>query len=548
MSKKRSWIRAGVLVSVLGLIAGACSTSTKKDTAAPAGDQRIERVRMVGGQMGYPTPYAYSKGPGLAMTDLAFDTLLWKDASGKMIPWLATSWQMSPDGKEWRFTLREGVKWQDGQPLTAEDVVFTYEYDTTGPGKSALGVIGQIPVTGTAIEAPNVVVLKLATPYAPFEDTVAGRVPIIPKHIWQNVTDPAKFRDPTALIGSGPYRVAAWDDVAGSYAYDADDSWWGGPPKVKRVEFVASGNDLLSLQRGEVDVASPSGIVEQALAPFENNDRYGILTAPGESTTALHFNLTKGFPYDNKQFRQAMATSLDRPDMVKRLLLGRGEVANTGNVANSHPMVAPNLPTYSLDVTKARSMLDALGIKDVTGDGMRELPDGQAFQPELFVATGTVKTGELMKEYLRAVGIDLQIKSVDQATHDQSVAGGNYTMALVGYGGLGGDPDWLRQRLSSKIQSRTFLRVQGFNNPRFEELAAAQLVTTDVAQRTQMIQEMQRIVADELPVLALTLATRTTVYDKTVFDAWYYTPGAVFGLVPGLINKHVFVTGKQVGF
>jgi peptide/nickel transport system substrate-binding protein len=316
--------------------------------------------------------------------------------------------------------------------------------------------MGQIPVGGTAVEGPNIIVLKLAAAFAPFEGTVAGRVPI--------------------------------------------------------------------------------------------TSRYRVLTAPGESTTALHLNLTRGFPYDNRQFRQAVATALDRQDMVERLLLGRGEVASAGNMANSHPMLAPGLPAYGVDVARSASMLDALGIRDVDGDGMRELPDGQPFQLELFVVTGNAKAAELMKEYLRAVGLDLQIKSADQVTHDSAVAAGNYQMALVNYGGLGGDPDWLRQRLSLKIQARTFLRVQGFDNARFEELAAAQLTTTDVAQRTRMVHEMQRIVADELPVLALTLPTRTTVMDTTVFDAWYYTPGAVFGLVPGIVNKHVFVTGKKIGF
>lgn len=541
---------AATVALVASLVLAACGTTTK--TSRPTGGDgtrpaRVDVVRLAGSNLGYPSPYAYNKGPGLATTFLMFDSLLWKDSTGTLMPWLATAWEHSADGTEWTFTLRDGVKWQDGRPFTADDVAFTFDYITKGPAKTALGVIGVVPVTGTAVLAPNKVVLKLDKPYAPFEETVAGRVPIVPKHVWENVSDPAKYRDPQALVGTGPYTLASYDEAAGAYDYVANDGWWLGPPYVKRIQFVPAPNERLALERGEIDVASITETPDEVIAAMTRDPKYGVITAPGESTTALHFDLMKGFPFDDKRFRQAVAYSIDRNDMVKRLLLGNGEPGFMGNMAASSPWAAPDLPAYNRDVVKAKALLDDAGLKDANGDGVRDLPNGEPFAPELLITATQAKTADLVKEYLRSVGINVTVRSVDQAASDSAVSESRFEMALVGYGALGSDPDWLRQRLSSQLTSKSFLRIQGWNNPSFEQAAAKQLVTIDPAERKQLVYQMERAVADDVPVMALVLPTRMAIYTKAVFSDWYYTPGGVFELYPHFLNKHAVATGKKVG-
>ena len=529
------------------LILGACSTSTTTKRATPGTrPERVDVVRLAGSNLGYPSPFAYNKGPGLATTFLMFDSLLWKDSSGKLMPWLATAWDRSADGTQYTFTLRDGVKWQDGQPFTADDVVFTFDYITKGPAKTALGVIGVVPVTEAVALSPNQVVLKMDKPFAPFPETVAGRVPIVPKHVWSTVTDPAKYRDPAALVGTGPYTLTSYDEAAGTYEYVANDGYWLGPPYVKKVQFVPAPNELLALQRGEIDIANVTETPDEVLAPLKKDPAYGLITAPGESTTALHFNVTKA-PFDDKRFRQAIAYTVDRNDLVKRILLGNGEPGFMGNVAASSPWAAPDLNPYNRDVAKAKALLDEMGVKDANGDGVRDLPSGESFAPELLITATQSKTADLIKEYLRDVGLNLQIKSVDQASSDSAVTESRFEMALVGYGALGSDPDWLRQRLSSKVPSKSFLRIQGWNNPSFEDAAAKQLVTVDPTERLKLVQQMQRAVDEDVPVMALYLPTRTAVFNKAVFSEWYYTPGGVFGLYPHFLNKHALATGKQLG-
>lgn len=554
MTDKNLSMRLLALFAVVALSGcGGGATEDAGPTTGQAGTpERVERLRLPGGPWGYPSPFAYVRGPGLVHDLFLFDTLLWKDSTGEAIPWLASRWEQSPDGREWRFTLHDDVRWHDGEPLTADDVVFTFDYITKGPGQAAAGIAGRIDVESVTAEGPNVVVFRLPQPFAPFEVTVAGRVPIIPRHVWEGVSDPAKFQEPAAVMGSGPYTLDSYDPATNSYSYNSNPDYFLGPPHVQRLEFVPAPDELLALQRGEIDAATigldERAIPDEALAPFDE-PRFARIEAPGELTRALHFNLAKGFPYDDQRFRQAVAYTIDRQDLVDRLLFGRGEPGSLGGLAPSHEFVAEDLPAYDQDLAQARALLDEAGLKDADADGVRDLPGGERFTAELQAdAVFSPKTAELVKEYLRQVGVDVNVRVLDRPAADQAATTGNYEMALVGYGGLGGEPDTLRTRYSSKVPGGGFSKAQGYANPRFDELAARQVTTVDPAEREQIIQEMQRILAEDVPVIPLYFPDRMTIFVEDVFDAWYYTPGGVFGGYPGPLNKHAFVTGMETGF
>ncbi len=546
-----------VILTVLALMATACGTSTKQ-AAPPTRPDFVERVRLNGdGDFGFPSPFTHRAGRGFNRVTLLFDTLIWKDGSGEFLPWLAKEWTRSADGLEWRFTMREGVTFQDGQPLTAEDVAFTFDYMTKGAGLQVGGSVTfrpQVEFKEVVAESPTVVVFRLDQAFAPdfFEDTVAGRVPIIPKHIWETVTDPAKFTESAAAMGSGPYRLEAYDATTGSYLFVANESYFLGTPYVRRIEYIPAENELLALRTNVIDIAnigiSEEPLVEESLEPF-GPPAYTQITAPGAWNRVLHFNLTKGFPFNEKAFRQAVAYTIDRSDMVKRAVLGNGEPGSMGALAPSNPWLAPDLPAYNVDLARAGALLDGIGLKDVNGDGFRDLPDGSQFRPELLTnSRHTSKTAEMIKEYLRAAGIDISILSLESTAADTAGRDGNYTMSVVGYAnGVGGDPDLIRQRLSSKVKAKAFTRVYGWNNPVFEAAAAKQLVTLDHDERMGYVHEMQQAVAEDVPLISLYVPTRTVVSNAAVFDAWYFTPGGIFGSLPEPDNKHVYVTGKVSG-
>ena len=541
------------MLVVAALVTAACSTgpSTRSTTpTAPGEPTRIERLRLAGSSIiGYPNPFGPSRGTTVAYSSLLFDTLLWKDAKGVPQAWLAHHWEVSPDGKTWRFMLKDGLKWQDGRPLTADDVVFTWNYMASGPGRVA-GGYASLPVKSVVAEAPDMVAFTTDPVYAPFLDRVGARLFILPKHVWENVAEPAKFRDPQALMGSGAYKLESFDETAGSYLFVANDGYFLGPPHVKRIEFVPAPNELLALQRGEVDAASlgagavvDQGVPDESLKPFDNPG-YGTIEAPGQVGRALHFNMKQGFPYNDVRFRQAVAYAIDRNDLLRRILFGRGELGNLGVLEPSNnPFFATGLPAYGRDVAKARSMLDQIGMRDVTGDGVRELPDGKPYSPELLTnTTWNPKTAELVKEYLREVGIDVRITSQDQATADATTREGRYELALIGYG-YASDPDSLRTQFSSKLAPTSFASVHGYDNATFEDLAARQLTAVDQKERIRLAQEMQRVLADDLPIINLYVASRMVIFKKGSVENWFYGGGTY----PGFLNKEVFITGKKPG-
>ena len=556
MGRRRNVLTALVVILALVLLPacnGGGDDEAEKGQPEAGQPAAAERLRLRGGPFGYPSPFAYMRGPGLVYTGFLFDTLLWKDASGTMIPWLAREWQHSPDGTEWRFTLRDDAKWHDGRPLTADDVVFTFDYLTKGPGRQT-GVIhlsGVDVIKETVAEAPNRVVVRLSRPFAPFEETIAGRSPIIPKHVWSSVTEPARLRGDRAVLGSGPYRLESVDEAANRYLFTANDSYFLGAPRVRRLELSPVPDPLSALQRGEVDAGTffleEQGPPEQALAPFRDPSRFGRIEQPGEWTRALHFNMARGFPYNDKRFRQALAYVIDRKDLVERILLGRGEPGSLGILAPSHPMAAKDLPAYDRDVGRARTLLDEAGLRDANGDGIRDLPGGQPFAPGLLTSSQfSPKTPEVVTEYLREVGIQVRTTSLDGASADAATTAGNYDLALIGYGGLGGDPDIpLRLRLSARVPAKQFFSTFGYNNPQFEDLAARQAATVDPDRRKDVVLQIQRIVADDVPVIPLYLPTRLLIFHNRTFDAWYFTPGGVWGAYPGPENKQAFVTGTK---
>lgn len=513
--------------------------------------KKTERLRLAGGDFGYPSPFAYIRGPGMIQTSYLFDTLLWTDSTGKPIPWLATKWEHSADGLEWRFSLRSGVKWHDGESLTADDIAFTFDYMTEGPGRRAPVLhargLTQI-VESVKVEAPDRIVFRLRRPFAPFEESIAEKLFIIPKHIWSDVDDPLKYRSAKALVGSGPYQLKSFDETAGSYLYVANDSYFLGPPVVRRLEFVPAPDQLLALQRGEIDAADllEEATPDQQVKALARN--FQELSGSGDWNLALHFNLAKGFPYNDKRFRQAIAYTLNRRDLVKRLLFGRGEPGSPGGLAPGHPYIAHGLPAYEWNPARATTLLDEIGIKDRDGDGIRELPDSSRFRPELQTsARFTIKSAELVKEYLRRIGIEVVIKVQDRTSADAAAESGNYAMALVGYGGIMADPDFLREHYSSASKSsKSFSSAYGYNNPSFDNLAAKQLISVNPNDRRKIVAEMQRIIADDLPIISLYVPYRLTLYNQRVFDNWYYTPGC--SPCRGTRNKHMFVTGKKTDF
>jgi len=209
------------------------------------------------GDWGYPSPYGhYSRGPGYVRMSLIFDTLVWKDGDG-FVPALAESWEYLSGEKAYLFHLRDGVTWNDGQPFTARDVAFTFQYIRDHP----YSWVDSSSMKAVEAVDDQTVKITLVRDYAPFLDQVAGTLPILPEHVYKDVSDPAGFKDPEALTGTGPFELADYNQAQGTYLFKANENYYQGSPRVKQIRFVKVSQEMsaASLEKGEVDAAMVPG-------------------------------------------------------------------------------------------------------------------------------------------------------------------------------------------------------------------------------------------------------------------------------------------------
>lgn len=509
-------------------------------------------LRIAGNTFGFPSPFAYIAGPGYEQMSFIYDTLLWKDGSGRLLPWIAARHERSADGLTYTFFLRRGVKWHDGMPLTADDVAFTFEYFA----RQALGpllVAQPFGVAGARATDSHVVEIQLELPAVTFLEQVAAAVPIIPRHVWSAIEDPRRAQAMEVLVGSGPYRLVSFSRAEGSLAYAANPDHFLGEPFVRRLELLPVDDELNALRAGEIDAASTpvEGIRPEVLASFRGDGAFGIAEQTGSFTFPLIWNIGRGGALADARFRRACTLAIDRSDIVNRLLNGNGAPGNPGFLPPDHPFHV-EVDQYTVDLDAATRLLDEAGYHAALPGGVRTAPDGTPLRLELITSNAPVPAVlPLLVDAFRRIGVELRSLAVDLPTLFGRLQGNDNDLALSLYPGPGGvaangDPDTLRTFYASTVHDR-LQGAQGWIDDEFDGLAADQLVTVDASSRSSLIARMQQIVARDLPALPLYYPKLFTVYRREVFDRWYYTPGGFAGGLPGVRNKHALVTGQATG-
>lgn len=523
---------------------GATPTTGRQGSNTPA---RRPTLRFAGEDAGFPSPFAYMRGPGYVKASLIYDTLVWKDSTGEFLPWLAESFESSDDGLLHTFQLRPDATWHDGQPVTAEDVAFTFEYfrsQTISPQVivQPLPEFDEVVATGE-----HTVEFRLNAPLAPFFGFGGvGSVPIVPRHIWSSIQNAAMESDPAVLVGSGPYRLESYSQGEGAYLYEAYDEHYLGTPFVRRLEYRPVGDALAGVQAGQLDVATASGVIPAVLEPFRANPDLVVLDAPpGNSGSGLFWNLAQGGALADVRFRHACAMAIDRDDMVQRLHGGNAEPGNPGWIPRANRFHA-DVEQYPFDPAAAEALLDSAGYARAGDGGVRQGPDGQPLRFTLLV-TGRSPVVDLVVGALGTIGVELTPQALDTPSFNQRVIAGESQMSIIGFGGMNTDhaPGYLRQVYSSN--TRTTQHAQGYVNPEVDRLCEQQQREIDESQQMETVAEIQRLIAEDLPILPLVYPDSFAIYDKAAFDAWYYTEGGLGSTVPAIDNKHVFLTGRQTG-
>jgi peptide/nickel transport system substrate-binding protein len=378
---------------------------------------------------------------------------------------------------------------------------------------------------------------------------VAGAVPIVPRHIWSEVPDAAPAQDLELLVGSGPYRLESYSQAESSYLYVANDDFFLGEPFVQRLELVPLPNELDALLAGEIEAAQPDveGAGAGALAPFRQDEAFEVIEGPAGTGffTGLSWSVAREGPVSDRRFRHACALAIDRQELVDRLLDGQGAPGNPGFFPPDHPFRV-DVEQYAFDPQAANRLLDEAGYRRM-GLGPRRGPDGQALRLSLLSA-GAPPATELVVRSLEAVGVGVEVESVELFQAFSRLNSGDYEMAVHPGGGVAGAPDFMRQIYSSDPDTELFFAAHGYRNEEFDELAESQRVTVEEDQRRQMFARMQEIVAEDLPLLVLYYPAPFLIQRKGGFDAWTFPdPATLYNPETATSGKQSFVNGRTSG-
>lgn len=538
----------------MGGAAGAVLLGSACNPAPPRAAGNRPTVKVVSWTtLGYPSPFTYVGGPGYWRMSLVFDTLLWPDATGTQQPWLASSYKQSEDGLVHTLELRK-VSWDDGRPLTARDVAFTYEYYTT---RTFTPLLIGVPSKGVTVRptGDRTVEFRLDRPSATFPQQVLGTMPIVPEHVWSTISDPMSTFDSRALISTGAYSLESRNETQDNESYLAKDGYFLGKPLVQRIQMIAAANDdpLTALRIGELDGAASAaeGVTNEVLASFRDDPAYGLISREAGFGFPLFFNITRGGALADLRFRRACLHAIDRNGIVERLLTGNGQIGSAGWLPPSNPYYDAGVRAYPFDVVEAERLLDEGGYRR-GAKGVRTSPDGAAMRLVLNIPDSVpIALAESVAANLKAVGVDIDFQRIDLVRLFGTKLQKSYDLLVTSYPGPAGtgpegDPDLLRGVYHSKPPNPTH-QATGYANPEVDRLIDEQVATFDLEKRKGLVGQIQRLVAEDLPVAMLYYTKFYYAYRKSVFDQWYYTPGGFGPGIPDVYNKHPYILGRKEG-
>ncbi|MED4017700.1 ABC transporter substrate-binding protein [Sutcliffiella cohnii] len=486
-------------------------------------------------------PYTYVTGyPGLDLVNLLYDNLFQLDEQNLPQPWLVEDYEVSEDGLTYKLTLHENVAWHDGKPLTTEDVKFTMEYFKEHPKSrftNPLAVISSIDIQD---ETNMTLVLSQGSPN--FFIQPLADLPILPKHIWSEISNPD---DSTDSLGSGPYMLEQY--VSGQfYKMKANPNYFKGTPAIEEIIFpIIEDTTALftALQAKEIDAIS-SSISPELVSQFETNPNLKVIRGAGYSTTLVQINAER-YPMDQKEFRQAMAYAIDTQYLVDTVLLGFAELGSPGFIHPSSPFYNSEL-SFEPNMDRAKQILEEAGFIDTNNDGYREDQQGNELELTSLVYANNpirIRTAEIIAEWLNEIGIKVNVRAMDATTVDSMMwpdfdvsKGRDFDLGVWGWSNtMQLFPDRMMDLFHSD-PSVGSVNIGAYESPEFDELASLLKNTIDETERTEIIKEMQALVADEFPIIPLYYQEIVNAYHPSVYD------GFSFQLGKGIIHKMSFLT------
>ncbi|MEH6781232.1 MAG: ABC transporter substrate-binding protein, partial [Rhodoglobus sp.] len=512
-----------VAVAASALLLAGCATSS-----TPTGDGNIDTITVaLPGSLSSLYVGAESGILNYYIASITQEGLVSIDADGALQPGLAESWDQ-PDDVTYVYELRDDAQFQDGTPVTADDVVFSLEQardETSSPGLSYyLGGVESVEKTGD-LE----VTVTLSAPDAAFAANMStgGAAFITSQKFWEENNGEVGTSS-ALLLGTGPYKVTEF--VPDSHVnFERVDTWWGDLPEVKNinVKFIPDeGTRLLAAQSGDIDVAFNVPLAQST--QWEDLDNMRVDYVNDLSYVGMYFN-TALEPFNDPKVREAFAHSVDRTTIVDKLLRGHGEVATAiatpeslGSVYSPDDArdLLATIPQYDFDLDAAAAALAA-----------SDHPDG--FETDmLFPSTGPQlgTAAQSLAENLSKIGITLNVREVPieewLASLEQD---SSYGVGLMWYFSTLGDPAEVSTYMLGDYN------ISNYENPEILSLFERVGAENDPAARIDLLIEAETLQAEDVISVPLWWGQSATAFSKNI-DMSNYSSFAFISSWPTLLT------------
>ena len=498
---RRDFIRRGTVVGIsvplLGSVLAACGSSSPTTGASSSSTAKGAPGAVIKVGIETPTasinPVTVADQGGLDMLGQTGEYLCLSTQTLTLKPVLATSWTPNDKADVWTFKIRQGVKFHNGQPLTADDVVYTYQLHTNPKGSAnALSAFaGVLLPAGVKKVDDSTVEFHLQAPNGNFPYLTSSdnyNMIIIPKGY-----DPAKWEG--TFVGTGPFKLGSYTPKSGA-TFTRNENYWGTKalPSQTVFTFYDTQNPMvLALTGGNIDVVgqfSVSGAQELLTGS------YNIIKLKSSAHRELSMRCDQG-PFTDARVRQAVALSINRPQIVQALFKGYADLGNDSPFAPVYPSTNTSVPQRAQNIAKAKSLLAAAG-------------HGSGFSTQL-VTENVLEIPEYSQIVVQAakeIGVDINLKVEAQSAYYGKATFGNSdwldgTMSMVDYGHRS-VPNVLLTAPLVTTNAKTGTgpwNAAHFANSQYDKLVAQYIATSDLGTQKTVAGQIETLLLDQTPII-----------------------------------------------
>lgn len=547
---KRSNLLKAIIFTIFTLVLlAACSTdndvendpsNNNNNNNSNVSEEKESGGELIVGMTADPdtlNPLVSNTTPGNWINSAIYPHLMFMDTDYEKKPYLAEDYEVSDDGLVVTFTLRDDVKWQDGTPITSEDVKFTGEILHEHQLEWTAEIFDQVE----SVETPDdhTIVYTLQEPYPAFPGVLGYWVRIVPKHIWEDIDDPSSFSNDEP-VGAGPFKLVSWEK--GQHVeLEAVDEWFAaseGKPLLDKVTFKIYpdiNTMILALQSGEIDVTAHD-IPTSAIGEFENDDRFEVVTTPSLGYAYYSFNLDpdEPSPTQDKNFRLAMATATDRDAILEVALEGAGIHIDTPISSIYEEWVNPDAKAPEFNLEEAKRILESAGYEDTDGDGVLNAPEefgGENVELDLMYDAASSfhqKTARILEDNAKEIGVELNLDPVEYNTLSTKIFNEQDFDMHIGKWGAFDEP---AETFNNLFNSKAALNFMGLNDPDLDEIIEGANYASSEEEAKELVLQAQEWFVEEFPVVPVYVQEFNFVYNKEKFGGFEVYPSDLQGLV-----------------